>query len=85
MKAHSQIEEVEVLVKKNHGFDAHLKYNFIHEGWVKEWLKTNTPEETATLYAKRCYSMQRGEIARFQEKHSAMSPAGAKAYADNWN
>ena len=80
-----QVAEVEVLVKQNHGFDAHLRYNFVHEGWVKDWLKTNTPEETARLYAERCNSFQRGEIAAFEAKHSAMSAAGAKAYADNWN
>ena len=80
-----QIAEVEVLVKENYGFDAHLRYNFVHEGWVKDWLKTNSPEETARLYAERCSSFQRGEIARFEAKHSAMSAAGAKAYADNWN
>jgi hypothetical protein len=80
-----QVAEVEALVQKNHGFDAHLKYNFVHEGWVKDWLKTNNPEETARLYAERCNSFQRGEIAQFQARHAPMSAAGAKAYADNWN
>ena len=85
MTTHSQLQEVEDLVKKNYGFCADLKYNFVHAYWVAEWLKTNTPEETAILYAKRCYSMQAGIAAEFQAKHSAMSDAGAKAYADNWN
>ena len=85
MTTHSQLQEVEDLVKQNHGFDAHLKYNFVHAYWVTEWLKTNRPEETARLYAERCSSFQRGEIAAFVAKHSAMSPEGAQAYADNWN
>lgn len=80
-----QVAEVEAIVKKVHKFDAHLQYNFVHEGWVVEWLKTNSPEETARLYAERCASFQRGAIAEFEAKHSAMSAAGAEAYANNWN
>lgn len=80
-----QIAEVEEILEKEYGFRAHTEYNFVHRGWVEDWLKTNTPEETARLYDERCQSLQRGEIATFQAKHSAMSNAAAEAYANNWN
>lgn len=80
-----QIAEVEAIVKQVYGFSANLEYNFIHMRWVKDYLKTNTPQEAARLYAERCQSMGRSMAAEFQARHAPMSAAGAEAYANNWN
>jgi hypothetical protein len=80
-----QVAEVEALVKQVYGFSANLEYNFIHKRWVEEYLKTNSTQEAARLYAERCQSMGRSMAAEFEARHSAMTNAGAEAYANNWN
>ena len=52
---------------------------------MKNWNSFDNNEDAYEWYKGRMNSLANSVEREFQAKHSAMSPQGASAYADNWN
>ena len=52
---------------------------------LKMWNSFDSDVEGFEWYHKRMDSLARSVAGEWQARHSAMTPEGASAYADNWN
>lgn len=60
-------------------------FNFVHIGWIEDYLKELTPFKAAEKYNSVVNNISKSVALEWQAKHSAMSPAAVKAYSDNYN